>query len=173
MNKKDYNKKNVSRNMELLFQTKSAILWLLAIFGNHPSDVQTIPTPQDENWLTLFSIFFFHVATVMDIVDASPQSTSRSWTCSDVKTWPKNGRQVSSTVYIFLNPISKALSDAKYCHSPLGKWNALADHNSLPPGLTSGFNKLHPRLSPLGSLELGTRLFAIGDKGALYSKTVF
>ena len=26
MNKKDYNKKNVSRNMELLFQTKSAIL---------------------------------------------------------------------------------------------------------------------------------------------------
>ena len=59
MNKKDYNKKNVSRNMELLFQTKSAILWLLVIFGNYPSDVQTIPTPQDENWLTLFSIFFF------------------------------------------------------------------------------------------------------------------
>ncbi|RMX38044.1 hypothetical protein pdam_00020146 [Pocillopora damicornis] len=34
------------------------------------------------------------IPTVMDIVDASPQSSSRSWTCSDVKTWPKNERQV-------------------------------------------------------------------------------
>ena len=57
----------------------------------------------------------------MGIVDASPQSTNRSWTCSDVKTWPKNERQVSSTVYIILNPIPKALSDVKYCHSPLRK----------------------------------------------------
>ena len=71
--------------------------------------------------LLYFLFFFFHVATVMDIVDASPQSTIRSLTCSDVKTWPKNERQVSSTVYIILNPIPKALSDAKYCHSPLGK----------------------------------------------------
>ncbi|XP_058953289.2 myosin-7 [Pocillopora verrucosa] len=29
-------------------------------------------------------------ATVLDVVDASPQSTIRSWTCSDVKTWLKN-----------------------------------------------------------------------------------
>ncbi|RMX38048.1 hypothetical protein pdam_00020148 [Pocillopora damicornis] len=29
-------------------------------------------------------------ATVMDVVDVSPQSTIRSWTCNDVKTWPKN-----------------------------------------------------------------------------------
>ena len=26
----------------------------------------------------------------MDVVDVSPQSTIRSWTCNDVKTWPKN-----------------------------------------------------------------------------------
>ena len=54
----------------------------------------------------------------MDIVDASPQSTNRSWTCSDVKTWPKNERQVSSTVYIILNPIPKALSDLSIATLP-------------------------------------------------------
>ena len=172
MNKKDYNKKNVSRNMELLFQTKSKFYEYslsLVIIPQMSRKFQLLKMKTD----LLYYLFFFYEATVMGIVDASPQSTNRSWTCSDVKTWPKNERQVSSTVYIILNPIPKALSDVKYCHSPLRKWNGLADHNSLHPGLTSGFNKLLPRLSPLGSLELGTRLFAIGDKEALYSKTVF
>ena len=121
MNKKDYNKKNVSRNMELLFQTKSKFydyLLSLVIIPQMSRQFQLLKMKTD---LLYFLFFFFHVATVMDIVDASPQSTSRSWTCSDVKTWPKNERQVSSTVYIILNPISKALSDVKYCHSPLGK----------------------------------------------------
>ena len=122
MNKKDYNKKNVSRNMELLFQTKSKFydyLLSLVIIPQMSRQFQLLKMKTDLLYFLFF--FFFHVATVMDIVDASPQSTIRSWTCSDVKTWPKNERQVSSTVYIILNPIPKALSDLKYCHSPLGK----------------------------------------------------
>ena len=123
MNKKDYNKKNVSRNMELLFQTKSKFYEYslsLVIIPQMSRQFQLLKMKTDLLYF-LFINFFFHVATVMDIVDASPQSTIRSWTCSDVKTWPKNERQVSSTVYIILNPIPKALSDVKYCHSPLGK----------------------------------------------------
>ena len=120
MNKKDYNKKNVSRNMELLFQTKSKFYEYslsLVIIPQMSRKFQLLKMKTD----LLYYLFFFYEATVMGIVDASPQSTNRSWTCSDVKTWPKNERQVSSTVYIILNPIPKALSDVKYCHSPLRK----------------------------------------------------
>ena len=120
MNTKDYNKKNVSRNMELLFQTKSKFydyLLSLVIIPQMSRQFQLLKMKTD----LLYFLFFFYEATVMGIVDVSPQSTNRSWTCSDVKTWPKNERQVSSTVYIILNPIPKALSDVKYCHSPLGK----------------------------------------------------
>ena len=120
MNKKDYNTKNVSRNMELLFQTKSKFydyLLSLVIIPQMSRQFQLLKMKTD----LLYFLFFFYEATVMGIVDASPQSTNRSWTCSDVKTWLKNERQVNSTVYIILNPIPKALSDAKYCHSPLGK----------------------------------------------------
>ena len=41
MKKKDYNKKNVSSKKEPFFKTKSAILWLLVIFGNYSSDALT------------------------------------------------------------------------------------------------------------------------------------
>ena len=125
MNEKDYNKKNVSRNMKLLFQTKSKFYdysLSLVIIPQMSRQFQLLKMKTDLLYfLFIYLFFFFHVATVMDIVDASPQSTIRSSTCSDVKTWPKNERQVSSTVYIILNPIPKALSDVKYCHSPLGK----------------------------------------------------
>ena len=124
MNKKDYNKKNVSRNMELLFQTKSKFydyLLSLVIIPQMSRQFQLLKMKTDLLYFLFIYFFFFHVATVMDIFDASPQSTIRSWTCSDVKTWPKNEIQVSRTVYIILNPIPKALSDVKYCHSPLGK----------------------------------------------------
>ena len=39
---------------------RNYFLWLLVIFGNYPSDAQTIPTPRD-NWFTLFSVLFVYL----------------------------------------------------------------------------------------------------------------
>ena len=140
---------------------RNYFLWLLVILGNYPSDAQTIPTPRDDNWFILFSVFFiylfiFYVATVLDVVDASPQSTIRSWTCSDVKTWLKNvglrDRWIVLCFFILI-PIPKALRDVEHCYSPLG--NEMEWHT---PSYYVSFRKLPPELFPLGSLELETRL---------------
>ena len=63
----------------------------LIIIRQMPRQFQLLETMTDLlSFLFYLFIFFFYVATVLDVVDASPQSTIRSWTCSDVKTWLKN-----------------------------------------------------------------------------------
>ena len=61
----------------------------LEIIRQMPRQFQPLETTTDLLSF-LFYLFIFYVATVLDVVDASPQSTIRSWTCSDVKTWLKN-----------------------------------------------------------------------------------
>ena len=61
----------------------------LVIIRQMPRQFQLLETTTDLLSF-LFYLFIFYVATVLDVVDASPQSTIRSWTCSDVKTWLKN-----------------------------------------------------------------------------------
>ena len=59
MNKKDYNKKNVSRNMELLFQTKSKFydyLLSLVIIPQMSRQFQLLKMKTD---LLYFLFFFF------------------------------------------------------------------------------------------------------------------
>ena len=65
----------------------------LVIIRQMPRQFQLLETTTDLLSFLFYLfiyLFIFYVATVLDVVDASPQSTIRSWTCSDVKTWLKN-----------------------------------------------------------------------------------
>ena len=64
----------------------------LVIIRQMPRQFQLLETTDLLSFLFYLFIYLFnfYVATVLDVVDASPQSTIRSWTCSDVKTWLKN-----------------------------------------------------------------------------------